>query len=120
MVILREECREAMNAEIEKAIASLVPAGEGIVSTETLRNVFTKISQLAFVKGENASYSKLLTTKELAEMLGVNRTRANQLARSRHKKYGIGYQIPGTNQWLFRPEDMRLLLPDKPGRPVKP
>ena len=120
MVILREECREAMNAEIEKAIANLAPTGEGIVSTETLRNAFTEISQLAFVKGENASYAKLLTTKELAEMLGVNRTRANQLARSRHKKYGIGYQIPGTNQWLFRPEDMRLLLPDKPGRPVKP
>jgi hypothetical protein len=119
MIILREECREAMNAEIEKVINSLVPAGDGVVSAETLRQVLTEISQSAFIKGENASYSSLITTKELAETLGVDRTRANALARSRHKKYGIGYQIPGTNQWLFRQEDMRLLLPDKPGRPAK-
>jgi hypothetical protein len=119
MVILREECREAMNANIEKVIVDLLPAGEGSVSAETLRQALTDISQLAYLKGESASYSKLITTRDLAEMFGVDKTRANALARNRHKRYGIGYQIPGTNQWLFRQEDLNLLLPDKPGRPAK-
>jgi hypothetical protein len=55
---------------------------------------------------------ELLTTKQAAAYLGVTAHRMAAIAKNRHDRYGIGLQIPGTRQWLFRPDELPLLAPD--------
>lgn len=62
---------------------------------------------------------ELLTTREVAKLLGISVRRVQALARERHARLGIGWQVPGTRTWLFRPEEVELLRPGPPGRPKR-
>ena len=55
---------------------------------------------------------KYLTTKQVAEKLGVTEQRVRQLAHSR----GIGYQRPD-QRWIFRELDLVKFQERKVGRP---
>jgi hypothetical protein len=61
--------------------------------------------------------STLLTIDDVAKRLQLSPRRIRALAAVRHTTHGIGYQVPGTAQWLFWPHEVDALRPGKPGRP---
>jgi excisionase family DNA binding protein len=60
------------------------------------------------------SEKKMLTTSEVAEMLGVTRWRINALIRDGRLKAEKFGQI-----FLIKEEDLKMVLVRKPGRPPK-
>ena len=69
--------------------------------------VLDEITRLAFDRDQ------LLTVEDVAEMFGITPRRVRAIARNRHARFGIGWQVPGTNNWLFRPGEVELLRPDE-------
>jgi hypothetical protein len=59
--------------------------------------------------------NELLTASEVAALLGVSDRRVRALATRRN----VGWQVPNTRIWLFRPDEVELLRPGKPGRPPR-
>jgi hypothetical protein len=59
--------------------------------------------------------NELLTAADVAAILGVSDRRVRALAKRRN----IGWQVPNTRIWLFRPYEVELLKPGKPGRPPR-
>jgi FixJ family two-component response regulator len=53
-----------------------------------------------------------LTSKQIADRLGISERRVRELARSR----GIGSQLPDKT-WVFREIDLAKFQDRKPGRP---
>jgi len=56
----------------------------------------------------------ILTTRDVAAILGITPQRVRMLAQAR----GVGQQIE-RGIWLFRPEDVERLRPGPRGRPKK-
>jgi excisionase family DNA binding protein len=76
-----------------------------------------KISALTdiFLQGiKQAVDSKLISTREAAERLGVHQTRVQVLIREKRLP---ATQVAGT--YLIREEDLKLVADRKPGRPPK-
>lgn len=107
--------------EIDQLVESLLSNGEGLITGTKLRHAFDQIAQTAFSQGESYSLGSLLTTDQVAEILGVSRRRVQAIARQKHDRFGFGFKIPGGREtWLFRPEEVELLRPGKVGRPRMP
>lgn len=49
----------------------------------------------------------------------ISRRRLQAIARVQNDRHGIGYNVTGTNAWLFRPSEINKLVPGKAGRPRK-
>lgn len=60
---------------------------------------------------DKPGYLNYLTTEDMASRLGVSVRRVRALAASRQ----VGWQA-SRGTWIFRPEDVELLRPGKPGR----
>lgn len=102
---------------IAQAVATLLPDGAGIVSAPRLRQALDRIGALAFREGQSYALLSLLTVEDVADQLGISARRVRALAAERHERFGIGYRVPGTGAWLFRPEELDALRPGPAGYP---
>jgi hypothetical protein len=111
--------RSIYQQKINDLVESLLPNGAGTLTEHRLRFALDKIALLAFSSGESYALLSLLTIDDVAERLGVSRRRLQAIAREKHDRFGIGFQIPGSTQWLFRESEVESLRPGNPGRPRK-
>lgn len=114
-----KSARSIYEQKIAQYIQSLLPNGAGTITETKLRHVLDNVAQTAFSVGQDYALSSLLTVNDVAELFGVNVSRVRAIAKQKHQQFGIGYQIPGTNQWLFRPSEIESLRPGAVGRPAK-
>ncbi len=112
-----QSARSLYEQQINKSIESLLPNGAGTITETKLRHVLDNVAQTAFSAGESYALTSLLTVNDVAELFGVDVSRIRAIAKQKHKQFGIGYQIPNTNQWLFRPSEIESLRPGSVGRP---
>jgi hypothetical protein len=89
------------------------------MSETRLRTALSQVAQVAFSAGESYALLSLMTVDEVAAQLGVSVRRVRAIAKIKHEQFGIGYQVPNTSQWLFRPSEVESLRPGKSGRPRK-
>lgn len=107
-----------VNDRIENAVEQLTPGGViRPVSPERLRTVLTQLA--VYVRDDTANnvLLSLLTVQDIAEELGVSVRRVKAMARHRHERFGVGWQVPGTNQWLFRPDEVDVFRSDLRRKP---
>ena len=109
--------RSLYEQEINSQIESLLPHGAGNISETRLRHAMNIIGQRAFSSGESYALLSLLTVDDVAEQLGVSVRRVRAIAKIKHEQFGVGYKVPKTNQWLFRPSEIESLRPGAVGRP---
>ena len=109
----KQQYWSTVEQDIENYINSLLPHGVGMLSDNRLGHVLNQVAQKAFRQGENYALMSLLTVDDVAEMLEISPRRVRAIAKNRHERFGIGWQVPGTNQWLFRPEEIEQLQPDE-------
>lgn len=114
-----KSARSIVEQKINQYVESLLPNGAGTITETKLRHVLDNIYQTAFSIGQDYALSSLLTVNDVAELFGVNVSRVRVIAKQKHEQFGIGYQIPNTNQWLFRPSEIESLRPGSVGRPRK-
>ena len=109
----KEIYNETLEHEIQKAMDAMFPHGAGRTTHTQVKHWLDSISQTAFDQGEMYALMSLLTVEDVAERFGISRRRVRAIAKNRHERFGIGWQVPGTNQWLFRPEELAILEPEK-------
>ncbi|HHW13514.1 MAG TPA: hypothetical protein GXX28_01100 [Firmicutes bacterium] len=109
--------QQVINDRISGAVEALLPHGTGTVTAHRLEKVLRDVAEVAFREGESYALLSLLTVDDVARELGVTPARVRALAKARHDRFGIGWQVPGSRTWLFRPEEIELLRPGRPGRP---
>lgn len=112
-----QSTRSLYEQRINTLIASLLPNGAGTISETRLRTALSQTAQVAFSAGESYALMSLMTVDDVAEKLGVSVRRVRAIAKIKHEQFGIGYQVPNTAQWLFRPSEIESLRPGKTGRP---
>ena len=114
--------------QINLLVQSVFPdGGGGTLSDHRLRRLLDQICQLAFREGQSYALQSLMTIDdalfEINQRLQadgrkpISRRRLQAIARNRHDRFGVGYQVTGTNAWLFRPEEIERLIPGDVGRP---
>ena len=87
-----------------------------LISESVARTVLARVAWESYQRGRADAMRDLVTTRQVADALGLSPLRVRQLAASR----GIGWQVDGTC-WLFRVQDVEALRPRPgPGRPRKP
>ena len=119
---------QIVNDKINMLIESVFPHGGGGTLTEPrLRYLLDQATQTAFGEGESYALTSLMDID--AALFAVNQILKNEkrkpiskrrlqaIARNRHDRFGVGYQVTGTNAWLFRPDEITTLVPGKTGRP---
>jgi len=107
-----DQFRQLLRVEIQNLTDQMVQGGAGEEQLNIVQSELERIAQLSFAAGQAQSLSSLITTDDLQARFGVSRRRANAIAKHRHEKYSIGFQLTGTNQWYFNPSDLPLLQPD--------
>jgi len=100
--------------EISQAIDALLPYGAGPTTDRRVRHHMDHVAQVAFQEGASYALASLLTVEQVAEQLHISGRRVRAIARNRQERgFPVGWQVPGTSQWLFRPEDLERLTPDE-------
>lgn len=112
--------RSLYEQEINNQVNIFLPNGTGSITEISFRHALNMVGMRAFTSGESYALTSLLTADDVADRLGVSVRRVRALAKVRHEQFGIGYQVPGTSQWLFMPSEIESLRPGKSGRPRKP
>ena len=101
------------NNHIAQAIGELLNGlGSGLVTEHRLQTVLGRLAHRVAVDAGNDALMTLRTADELADELGVSPRRMRAIIRNRHERFGVGWQVPGTNQWLVRPSEVENLRPD--------
>lgn len=103
--------------QIMLSVNTLLPNSAGTVTDIKLRHVMNTVAQIAFQQGGTYALLSLLTVEDIAEKFDVSPRRVRALAQVRHERFGVGWQVPGTRQWLFRPEEIESLRPGIDGYP---
>jgi len=109
----KEIFEQIIEQEIQKAMDTMFPYGEGRTTYARAKHWLDTISKIAFSQGGTYALTSLLTVEDVAERFGITPRRVRAIAKNRHERFGIGWQVPGTNQWLFRPEELDSLEPDE-------
>ena len=107
---LQEMIDREITQTVETALGGLPAA---MVTEARLRAVIRPAMQRVRSNSENYALMSLLTADDVAAMLGVSVRRVRAIARNRHERFGVGWQVPGTSQWLFRPSEIEALRPDE-------
>lgn len=124
-----KSARSIYESEIESQVNTLLPYGAGPVTDHRLRHAFDMVAKTAFRQGESFALLSLMTIDDVLMEINrrlvnddrkpISKRRLQAIARTQHDRWGVGYQVPGTNQWLFRPLEMDSLMPGDVGRPRK-
>jgi len=104
---------QIVESKIGMAMTAMFPHGAGTTSHARVGHWLDTVAQVAFREGEAGALMSLLTVEDVAEQFGISTRRVRAIARNRHGRFGIGWQVPGTNQWLFRPCEIESLRPDE-------
>lgn len=112
-----QSARSLYEQRINKLVKSLLPNGAGTISATRLQTALSQVAQVAFSAGESYALTSLQTADDVAEQLDVSVRRVRAIAKIKHEQFGVGWQVPGTSQWLFRPSEIESLRPGKSGRP---
>lgn len=107
----REQAQQLIDDAVQSTVEALGPANLRVHSQ------MEKLAARAFEVGRQYGLMSLLTAEDVAARFGITPRRIRARARLLHDRFGIGYQVPGTNQWLFTPEELVHLRPGSPGRP---
>jgi len=102
-----------VESKIGMAMQAMFPHGAGTTSHARVGHWLDTLAQVAFREGENGALMSLLTVEDVAEQFGISTRRIRAIARNRHERLSIGWQVPATNQWLFRPCEVESLRPDE-------
>jgi hypothetical protein len=108
--------QQIIDDRINDLVDTLLPNGAGTLTSHRLQYALSTVAQVAFSQGESYALLSLLTVEDVAARLGVTPQRVRAIAKARHH-LGIGWQVPGSRTWLFRPQEVELLRPGRPGRP---
>ncbi|MBW1991815.1 MAG: hypothetical protein JRI59_06815 [Deltaproteobacteria bacterium] len=103
-----------IDTEIKNAISDLrlrFPWAD----SPTVEAVLRRLAQRVAASARGGAILELSTVHDVAAIYNISPRRVRALARRRQ----VGWQIPNTNVWLFRPEDIPALKPGRPGRPRK-
>lgn len=98
--------------QIIGALASMFPNGAGQANSIRVEHSLRTVAHIAFEQGREYALLSLLTVQDVAGRFGISERRARALIRQRHERFGVGYQVSGTNQWLVTPEELATLEPD--------
>lgn len=109
----KETYTSIIEQEIQKAMDAMFPHGAGQTTHAHVKHWLDTISKIAFSQGEMYALMSLLTVQDVAEQFDISPRRVRAIAKNRHERFGIGWQVPGTNQWLFRPEELNVLEPEE-------
>jgi hypothetical protein len=109
--------RQIVDQQIERAIETMFPNGEGRVGRTLVERELHNVAQRAWTEGQAYVLLNLKMIEDVAETYHISTRRARALAAERHARFGIGWQVPGTKAWLFRPEEMASLAPGPEGYP---
>jgi|GEM_PF-1618277 hypothetical protein len=116
----KDQAQQLIDSEVQKLIDTVMPNGGGATLTEhRLRYVLEKISKISFETGHSYALLSLMTSDQVALEIGVSLRRMQAIAKNRHERFGVGFQVPGKNPWLFTPEEIDLLRPGKSGKRAK-
>lgn len=109
-------------SQLVKAAADDLLGGQ-VARTITADRVEHAMSQLAQRVAQQANDGvllSLLTTEDVAEKFEITPRRVRAIVKRLNERgQRVGWLVPGTRQWLFKPEELSLLEPGKPGRPRK-
>lgn len=110
---------QLIERQITNAIADLLGNQEArTISEARARTILTTLAQHVREYAEDLVLLSLLTADDMAELLGVTARRIRAKARAMNARgVSVGWQVPGTSQWLFRPGEVELLRPMAVGRP---
>lgn len=115
----KTSAEQIISGEIQKMIDAFIPHGGGATITEIrFRTALEKVGAQAFTIGQDYALTSLMTVEEVALTLGISERRVRAIAKNRHDRFGVGFQVPGSNTWLFRPEELESLRPWS-GKPRK-
>jgi hypothetical protein len=109
----------SIESQIERAVEELL-RGKVVDTVPQFRaeTVLTNLAHRVKQDAEINVLNNLLTVEDVARQLGVSSRRVLAKAKwLREHGYGAGWQVPGTNPWLFRPEEMENLKPLPARRP---
>ena len=115
----REIHEQIIEQKIVSNLEALFPLGEGRVTRRQAERAIREVAQVAFREGANYALLSLMTVANVAEQLGVSERRVRAILADQNKAgHAIGWQVPGTNAWLIRPEEIEQLRPrPTAGRP---
>lgn len=114
-----QSARSLYEQRINQLVESLLPNRGGSLTETRLRTALSQAAQVAFSAGESYALTSLLTADDVAAQFNVSVRRVRAIAKIKHEQFGIGWQVTGTSQWLFRPSEIESLRPGKSGRPRK-
>jgi hypothetical protein len=108
-----------MDHLVNRAIDTLLGGTEARTMTRMrLETVLQALAHEVVRDTETSVLMSLLTAEDAADRLSITTRRVRAIARNRNARgIPIGWQVPGTSQWLFLPDEVELLRPGKPGRP---
>lgn len=104
---------------VDSQLESIFPDGEGTASSQHVRIIVQHVAKIAFEAGRLYALDSLMTTEDMAHVLGVSQRRVNAIAQLEHQRWGTGRQVMGNNPWLFTPEEIESMRPGPVGHPRK-
>jgi hypothetical protein len=110
--------------EIEAIVArwadALVPREMATVSHLRAEAVIRQAVQQAAQTATELALLGLLTSADVARELGVSVRRVQAHAKRLNERgFAVGWRVPGTRVWLFRPEEVESLCGGPVGRPKR-
>lgn len=94
-------------------IADATAPERGLFSPIVAQKIALDALWHGYQAGRAEAIRELLTTEDMAALLGVSRRRVQALAKRRGIGWSVGRDI------LFRPEDIERMQPGLPGRPSR-
>jgi hypothetical protein len=82
-----------------------------------IKKCLNDVAAVAYREGENSTLMFLLSSKDVAERLGITDRRVRAIAQKINERFSVGWKVPGTETWLFKESEIELLRPGKTGRP---
>lgn len=113
------ELSDTIKYEI-KTLADTLLGGQvaKTISHHRAEHVLTILAQKVIQHVRTEVLFSLKTVDDIAEIYQVTPRRIRAIAKWRRERgFPVGWQVPGTNQWLFLPDEVKQLKPGLPGRP---
>ena len=103
-----------------KSLCDTLMGGQPIktIGHHTAEHVLNSLAQKVTQHVRAEVLFSLKTVDDVAEIYRVTPRRIRALAKARRERgFPVGWQVPGTNQWLFLPDEVEQLQPGPHGRP---
>ena len=102
---------DAIEREIEQAIDSLFPYGEGRTTRPRVEHWLNTVAKRAFSAGKTYALMGLMTVSDVAQHYNVSERRARALIANRHERFAVGMQVG--NSWIVHRDELPDLAPDE-------